>query len=140
MYPDVWHESRSFITCQHSSRFLVTFVLLFHSIPFPSPLMATSDNPQIPSGTDSNVQPRASPVRPVNPPDASSSETFPDPLVSPKEFTSYLIGIANPDLIGTWEHLQRRPLQVCGSNHLDNEEVNTWSEKMYTMVVCLFYI
>jgi hypothetical protein len=102
--------------------------------------MATSDNPQIPSGTDSNVQPHASPVRPVNPPDAGSSETFPDPITSPKEFTSYLHGIADPDLIGTWEHLQWRPLQVCGSNRLDDEEVNTWSEKMYTMVVCLFYI
>lgn len=97
--------------------------------PFHSIQMATSDS-NMPPGTDPNI-----PVLP------SSSNDFPDPISKPKEFAAYLLSLANPDLVGTWDHLMQRPLPVPETNRLVDGVVSDWSNKMDTMVVsCLTFI
>jgi hypothetical protein len=95
--------------------------------------MATLDA-NMPPGTDpngpANVSPTFSPT--------SSSSSFPDPISTPTEFTTYLLSLANPDLVGTWEHLRQRPMPIPGTNRLEDGVVSDWSNRMDLMVVSLF--
>lgn len=100
--------------------------------------MANLDDPHVPPGTDPSNHTDVHITPPARSTSPDGSSVFPDPIASPNEFMAYLVSLANPDLVKTWEHLQKRPLRVPGTNRLVDGVVTTWSDKMDSMVVSPF--
>lgn len=129
---------RSLTQCQ-CQRCLLVRLSVFHSIVTYSalfiPLMADLAESRGSPGTGTGIQADVPGNPNANSADSGIPRTFPDPISSPKEFTGFVSSLANPDLTQIWQHLQKRPVRVPGTNRLVDDAVSNWSDRMDGLVV-----
>ena len=65
----------------------------------------------------------------------SGLTSFPDPFASPKEFLEYLRSLSIPDLVASWEHLQRCPVCLASTNRYVRTAVTDWSDRIDRLVI-----
>lgn len=90
-----------------------------------------------PEATQAITTPDGVPGATPPPPGDSIGNTadFPDPFASPSDFLNHLRSLPIADLSTAWKHFLARPIRVKATNKYVEVTVNTWSDRMDSLMV-----